>query len=167
MTSLVKYSTLIAVWAITSCQSRQSVESPSEVVDWKLEKDQVNLLLDNWHQAAATANEEVFYGSMTEDCIYLGTDPSEKWLRDELKEWAKKAFERDTAWAFTPFEREIYTDSTTTNLVWFDEKLKTWMGECRGSGVLTKTPEGWKLRQYNLAVTITNARIRDFMAIPQ
>lgn len=154
---------------------KESVTKPSEKGSFELGSEKtetegvklnsINDLLDNWHKAAAEANADQFFGSMTEDCIYLGTDATEKWKRDELRSWAASAFERETAWDFTPYEREVYSESN--DLAWFDEKLDTWMGECRGSGVVKRTPDGWKLKQYNLAVTISNDKIKDFMAIEQ
>jgi hypothetical protein len=104
---------------------------------------------------------------MTKDCIYLGTDPSEKWYRDELREWAAFAFERDTAWAFTPITRALYF-ANDLKTAWFEEKLDTEkMGECRGSGVLTLTKNGWKLKHYNLSVTILNEKMGEFLEIEQ
>lgn len=127
----------------------------------------LNRFLDNWHKAAAEADEDTFFGSMSEDAVYLGTDASEKWRRDEMREWSKKYFERESAWAFTPSNREIYL-SDNGKFAWFDESLDTWMGICRGSGVLQKyegnsNETGWKIRQYNLAVTVPNELIKDFI----
>ncbi len=124
----------------------------------------LDTFMDNWHKAAAEADEDTFFGSMTEDAIYLGTDPSERWLRDELKEWSKKYFERESAWAFTATERH-WTISEDGKMAWFDELLDTWMGICRGSGVLLQTDEGWKLKHYNLAVTVYNDAIEGFKKI--
>lgn len=124
----------------------------------------IHQLLDNWHQAAAVADEEVFFNSMTADAIYLGTDASERWLRDELKEWSAKYFAKESAWAFKPHDRHIYfTNDNST--AWFDEKLDTWMGDCRGSGVVQKTPEGWKIKHYNLAVAVPNETINGYIEL--
>lgn len=124
------------------------------------ETEKLNLLLNQWHEAAAKADENTFFGFMSEDCIYIGTDVTEKWRRDELKSWSQKYFERESAWSFKPFDREIYFSQNTA---WFDEKLETWMGICRASGVLIKTEEGWKLNHYQLSVTIDNDKIQDFI----
>ena len=72
----------------------------------------VHCLLDDWHRAAAIADEDVFFGSMTADGIYLGTDATERWERDEMKEWSKKYFERESAWDFTPISRHLYFPTT-------------------------------------------------------
>ena len=128
----------------------------------KAEEEILHILIDQWHQAAATADEDIFFGFMTVSCIYLGTDITEKWKRDELKEWSIKFFDRESAWAFTPFEREIYFSGNTA---WFDEKLETWMGECRGSGVLVYIDGEWKLDHYHLSVTIPNEKIQGFISL--
>ena len=134
------------------------------VIDTEKDRKDLHLLLDSWHLSAATADEDVFFGLMTEDCIYLGTDETEKWKRDELKEWSTEYFDRESAWSFTSFDREIYF-SSDGKTAWFDEKLNTWMGVCRGSGVLLKTAEGWKLRQFNLAVLVPNDKIKGFIEL--
>ncbi len=104
----------------------------------------------------------LFSDSMTQDAIYLGTDKTERWLRDELKAWSAKYFERESAWAFKPFDRNIYV-SEDGDMAWWEEKLDTWMGVCMGSGVLSKTSEGWKIRHFHLSVTIDNDKIQDFI----
>lgn len=137
--------------------------------DCRIEADdelQIGQLLDNWHNAAATADEAVFFGSMTSDAIYLGTDKTERWLRDELKEWSAKYFERESAWAFKPFDRNIYI-SEDGKMAWWEEKLDTWMGVCMGSGVLSKTSQGWKIRHFHLGVTIDNDKIQDFIKLAE
>jgi len=41
-------------------------------------------------------------------------------------------------------------------MAWFDELLNTQMKICRGSGVLIKTDNTWKIQQYVLSMTIPN-----------
>jgi hypothetical protein len=126
--------------------------------------DQINAFIDQWHFAAATADEDVFFGSMTKDGIYLGTDDSERWLRDELKSWARSAFDREVAWDFKPHSREVYF-SEDLKTAWFEEKLDTWMGPCRGSGVLIYKNKEWKITHYNLAVTVPNDAVTVFKTL--
>lgn len=124
----------------------------------------IHKLMDAWHHAAAVADEEVFFGTMTSDGIYLGTDATERWLRDDMREWSKKFFDRDTAWAFTPHDRQVYF-SSDGQTAWFEELLDTWMGLCRGSGVLVNSTDGWKIKHYNLAVTVPNDAINGFIEL--
>ena len=57
--------------------------------------------------------------------------------------------------SFTTLERNIYMNDAA-DVVWFDELIATWMGTCRGSGVLEKKGNSWKMRQYVLSITIPN-----------
>ena len=125
---------------------------------------ELNNFMNNWHKAAATADEEIFFESMAADGIYIGTDATEKWKRDEMKTWSKKYFDRDSAWDFTTIDREIYL-SNDEDTAWFEESLDTWMGVCRASGVLVNTKEGWKIKHYHLSVTVPNDNVDDFLKI--
>lgn len=124
----------------------------------------INQFMDNWHKAAATADEEVFFGSMTEDGIYLGTDKTEKWTRDEMAEWANEYFQKESAWSFTATERDIYF-SEDGKTAWLNEKLDTWMGVCKGTAVLILKEDGWKIALYDLSVTIDNDKIENFLEL--
>jgi hypothetical protein len=124
----------------------------------------VNIFLNNWHQAAAKADELVFFDSMDENGIYIGTDATECWSRQEFYDWALKYFDRETAWDFRPVSRNIYF-SKDGKTVWFNELLDTWMGVCRGSGTLHAGTNGWKIDQYHLSVTVPNEKIKDFIEL--
>jgi SnoaL-like domain len=114
-------------------------------------------ILDNWHGAAAAADEAKYFSYFTPDAIYLGTDPTERWTRDEFRKWAHPYFARAKAWSFRATSRWI-SFSPDRNTAWFDEMLDTPnMGVCRGSGVLVRAGETWKIAQYNLSIPIPNA----------
>lgn len=127
-------------------------------------QEEVNRLLDNWHHAAAVADEDTFFGSMTEDARYIGTDESEKWKQDELKEWSKAYFAKDSAWDFKKKSRNVYLYSDE-KLAWFDETLDTWMGVCRGSGVVILTGDGWKVQHYVLSIAIPNDKVDAYLEL--
>ena len=123
---------------------------------------QINQLLDNWHQAAAVADENTFFGSMTENARYIGTDEAENWSREELRQWSKEIFKKDSAWDFKKKTRHIYLYDDA-KLAWFDETLDTWMGVCRGSGVVVLTSDGWKIKHYVLSVAVPNDKIQSYL----
>ncbi|MEM9929404.1 MAG: nuclear transport factor 2 family protein [Bacteroidota bacterium] len=120
--------------------------------------------VDAWHHAAAVADEDTFFGSMTESGIYIGTDATERWTRDEFQKWAGFAFERESAWAFTAYDRNIYL-TPDGQYAWWEELLETWMGPCRGSGVAVWQDGGWKIEHYHLSVTVTNDKIEGFLEL--
>ncbi len=121
----------------------------------------IHAFIDAWHKAAASADEDLFFGSMASHGIYLGTDATERWLRDELREWATEAFERESAWAFTARDRELYF-STDKRYVWWEELLDTSMGECRGSGVAAWREGRWQILHYDLAIMVPNEKLESF-----
>ena len=129
-----------------------------------LQEIALNQLMDTWHLAAAKANADVFFGLMAEDAIYIGTDKTERWRRDELREWAKGAFARESAWTFTATERNWRIEGDYQFAV-CDELLETWMGPCRSTAVLTWTNGNWQIIHYQLSVTIDNDKIEDFKAL--
>lgn len=126
----------------------------------------LNQFMDSWHLAAAEANAEEFFGRMREDAIYIGTDKSERWLRDDLRKWSAKAFARESAWTFVASERnwQVHPDQ---QFAICDELLITWMGPCRATAVLTWEKEGWKIIHYQLSVTIDNEKIESFKALQE
>ena len=119
-------------------------------------KETINTTLDNWHKAAAEANFNNYFNVMTEDAIYIGTDPTENWNKQEFIKFSKPYFDRGRAWNFTALERNVYF-SSDGKTVWFDELLNTQMKICRGSGVLVADEKGnWKIKHYVLSMTIPN-----------
>ncbi|OQA00673.1 MAG: hypothetical protein BWY70_00631 [Bacteroidetes bacterium ADurb.Bin408] len=114
-------------------------------------------LLDNFHQAAAQANFEAYFSFFAEDAVFMGTDATERWDKAAFMKWARPFFDRGKVWQFTALQRHISTDKTG-NTAWFDELLDTQMKICRGSGVLVKLDDGWKIRQYVLSMTIPNEK---------
>jgi hypothetical protein len=118
-------------------------------------KTNINLLLNNWHKAAADANYEAYFGKMDSIAVFIGTDATENWTKTQFAAFSKPYFNKGKAWSFKAIERNIYL-SKNKNFVWFDELLDTWMGTCRGSGVLEKINNSWKIKQYVLSVSIPN-----------
>lgn len=153
-------------WKITQITDTRRKDNCFKISPNILFKNEIDTVLNHWHQAAAKAEENIFFDSiMTVDAIYLGTDISERWLRDELKSWAKKVFDKDSAWDFKPYNRNLYFHPNSNEIVWFEESLKTWMGDCRGSGILVYDNGKWKIKHYNLAVSVPNDAMDKYLEI--
>ncbi len=128
------------------------------------EKEQVNKTLDAWHKAAAEANFNSYFGMMTEDAVFIGTDPTENWNFKDFQAYAKPHFDKGKAWSFKALERNVYFDKSG-KLAWFDELLNTQMKICRGSGVLVKIGKEWKIKHYVLSMTIPNDNTNEVVKI--
>src|SRR5690606_26780000 len=122
---------------------------------------QINAAMDAWHKAASDADQASYFDFMHPTCIYLGTDPTERWTKQSFIEFAEPYFKKGKAWTMESKWRNVYFDDTFQT-AWFEELLDTQMGECRGSGVLVKTSNGWLLKHYNLAVTVENDKMKEF-----
>jgi hypothetical protein len=115
----------------------------------------INAFVDEWHDDAAHARL-AYFDKMAPDGVYIGTDKHELWHRDEFKAWAKKFFDRGSAWSFKAVRRNVYA-SPDGSFVWFDEILDTPnMGPCMASGVIRKTGKGFEILHYQLSFAIPN-----------
>lgn len=119
------------------------------------EKKEIDSVINQWHKAAAEANFDNYFGLMTDDAIFIGTDATENWNRKNFEAYSKPHFDRGRAWTFHPLERNIYIDKNN-KIAWFDELLDTSFKICRGSGVLEKVNGKWKIKHYVLSMTIPN-----------
>ncbi len=125
-------------------------------------EDTLNVLLNKWHHDAAQANTEAYFGRIADDGIFLGTDPSEHWLKDSFYVWAAPYFEASRTWTFKPIERHWYS-GPHNDMVWFDELLETQMGVCRGTGVLHRSDGEWEINHYALSLTLPNSKLREYI----
>ena len=130
------------------------------------EKKDIHQVLDAWHEAAANADFQTYFNSMGEQSVFIGTDAMENWQREAFEAFSKPYFDQGKAWAFKARERNIYL-SSDASIAWFDELLDTWMGTCRGSGVLENTEGTWKIRHYVLSITIPNEEIEPVITLNQ
>lgn len=116
----------------------------------------IDTVLNQFHQAAAEADAKIYLNSLTEDAIFLGTDASERWTKQQFTEFVLPYFNQGKGWLYVMKERNISLISNN-NVAFFDELLENQKyGYCRGTGVLVLTEQGWKIRQYNLTFLVPN-----------
>lgn len=127
-------------------------------------QQQINFVLDAWHKAAAQAQFETYFNLMTDDAVFIGTDAKENWNKTAFQAYAKPYFDKGKAWNFKAIERHVYIDKSGT-LAWFDELLSTQMKICRGSGVLVKVGDSWKIQHYVLSMTVPNENVDEVVKI--
>ncbi len=149
---------LFLLFVLISCSENETKKVTA--VNKDTEKEAINVVLNNWHKNAAEANFEAYFNAMSNESIFIGTDASENWNIEAFKSFSKPHFDKGKAWSFKSVERNVYLDASG-KIAWFDELLDTWMGICRGSGVLKKTDNSWKIEHYVLSLTIPNIHIEE------
>ncbi len=136
------------------CLGLIGAASASAATDAELTK-QVNAFVDGWHDDAANTRM-AYFDKIAKDGVYIGTDRSELWTRDEFKAWSKKYFDARSAWTFKATRRNVYA-SADKSLIWFDELLDTKnMGHAMASGVIRKTAKGFEIVHYQLSLAVPN-----------
>jgi hypothetical protein len=86
----------------------------------------------------------------------MGTDDWERWPLQEFTGYVDKRFKDGKGWSYQSLERHV-NFSANGKTAWFDEILfsKKW-GRFRGTGVLIKEHEDWKIAHYSMSILIPN-----------
>lgn len=157
MKPLTQIKIALFVCAVILAQCTTENKSKEEIIT------QIDTTLNHWHKTAANA-DTTFFDFLTEDAIYIGTDATERWTKQEFEDYAMPYFRKGRAWSFTPKKRNIYLNEKC-NFAYFDEVLDTWMGICRASGVVYFINNEWKLKHYQLAMTIPNEKVQEVLKV--
>lgn len=150
-----------AACGLAGCQtaSNEPHRTPSREawVQWKGSE-----VLDDFHDAASKADGTRYFGHFASDAVFLGTDAKERWTLAEFKAFAEPHFSKGKGWTYTLVPETRFCKETGDGVIVFDELLENEkLGRCRGSGVLVKRGEGWKVLQYNLTMTVPNEIAED------
>lgn len=134
----------------------------------------VAAVLDAFHAAAAKADGATYFDLFVPDSrvsVFIGTDATERWSLDEFRAFAKPYFENGKGWTYAATKRTVtFVPATVTQaaagagaeptVAFFDELLdNAKYGVCRGSGVLVRIGDRWRIAQYNLSKPIPNERM--------
>lgn len=151
--------TLVCVLALHACSPATTpVATDATMASTREAEAAITHELDDFHDAAAKADEARYFAHLDASAVFLGTDATERWSVAEFRAYAHPHFAKGKAWAFHATRRAIRVD-TSGRLAWFDEDLATQnLGPARGSGVLILSNDRWLITQYNLALTIPNER---------
>lgn len=144
---------IFVFFLITGCAS---------VLKQEVKINEVHQLIDSWHRDAANADLN-YFNFMANKSVYIGTAHEEVWTKEAFIAFAKPYFEKGKAWDFKPYERNMYV-ANDQQTIWFDEKLDTWMGICRGTGILIYEHSGWKLAHYTLSMAVPNECVREVIS---
>src|SRR5436309_11098494 len=101
----------------------------------------VGSALDDFHDAAARADEDRYFAHFAPDGVFLGTDATERWNVAAFRAYAHPYFARGKAWSFRAVRRAV---TIRGDLAWFDENLETQnLGPARGTGVVALRNGRW------------------------
>ena len=128
------------------------------------EESDIDNLLSDWHNAAASVDQEKFFSYIDDNGIYIGTDSTEIWTKQEFYDWSTPHFNQNKTWTFQATQRHIYF-SDDRNVAWFDELIDYGSGTLRGSGVLQHKHGEWKIMQYVLSVPVPNEKFKEVMEV--
>jgi hypothetical protein len=125
---------------------------------------ELDSVLDDFHAAASEASEPRYFGHLAPNVVFLGTDPTERWVGEEFRQFVHSHFPAGRGWTYVPRTRSV-TLARDGQTAWFDEELESeWYGICRGTGVLQLHDGEWKLEQYNLSIPVPNALSAEVVA---
>ena len=152
-------SSTMAVLAFTLLTAAALAPGAGRAGDQPAESDagfraRVDAFVDEWHADAAQARL-AYFDKISADGVYIGTDKSERWTRDEFKAWARRFFDRPSAWSFTPLQRNL-AFTPDRSVIWFDEQLRSEMGILQASGVMRATADGFEIVHYQLSIAVPN-----------
>jgi ketosteroid isomerase-like protein len=154
----------VLILALTACAGRSVPPSPPPFDRAEAER-RVARELDDFHDAAAHADEARYFAHFAPDAVFLGTDATERWDVAAFRAYAHTRFAGGRGWVYHPQRRSI-SFATDGKVAWFEEDL---LGEnagpTRGSGVLVAADGRWLIAQYNLTFTIPNDRFEDLRRI--
>jgi hypothetical protein len=128
-------------------------------------REEIAAVLDDFHDAAARADEERYFAHFADGGVFLGTDATERWDAAAFRTYAHPHFAKGKAWTFRGTRRRI---AVRDDVAWFEEDLETQnLGPARGSGVLALSQGRWLIEQYVLSVTVPNEKfpaVKDLLA---
>ncbi len=117
----------------------------------------VGKVIDDFHDAAAHGDKERYFGHLTDDAVYLGTDEWERWPKyPDFDDYVDGRFKDGSGWTYKSVDRTIRFNDRS-DVAWFDEVLYSdTNGRFRGTGVLTRQSGHWKLEHYAMSFLIFN-----------
>jgi ketosteroid isomerase-like protein len=120
------------------------------------ERAAIDAVLDDWHAAAAASDLERYMSHMADEGVFLGTDATERWSKAEFRAYAARPFSQGRGWSMRMRRRSV---TLRGDVAIFDEDLDAQnLGPARGSGVLAREGDRWRILQYNLTITVPNER---------
>ena len=132
------------------------------------EEAAIGKVLDDFHDAAAHGDRDRYLGHMTDDAVFMGTDEWERWpKRPDFVDYVDSRFRDGSGWSYRSVERHINLASSG-DVAWFDEvDISETNGRFRGTGVLVKQGDEWKIAHYAMSFLIFNENWQDVIELTE
>lgn len=126
----------------------------------------IGAVLDNFHAAAARGDKDDYLALMTDDGVFLGTDEWERWPKQpEFVDYVGSRFKDGAGWDYRSVERNIRV-ADSGDFAWFDEVLFSEPnGRFRGTGVLVRQRDSWKISHYAMSFIVLNENWTDVIEL--
>lgn len=154
----------VALTAAAAQAACASLAQQGRAAERQGEEARVGQTLDALHAAAARADGPAYFALYTPDAVFIGTDVTERWTLPQFRAYAQPFFSQGKGWIYKVRTRRV-AFAPDGDTAWFDEVLDSQSyGTSRGTGVLLRTPAGWRVAQYALTFPIPNDLAKDLTA---
>lgn len=127
-------------------------------------RSEVEALLDTFHAAASNADEDRYFSTLTDSMVFLGTAPGERWEGAAWRNFVHSYFSHGKGWTYVPADRSVDIASDG-HVAWFDETVANeHFGACRGTGVVRRIGDEWRIEQYNLTIPVPDELALELVA---
>jgi ketosteroid isomerase-like protein len=129
---------------------------PSGPVQAATEEAAIAAVLDDFHDAADKGDKARYLGHFTRDGVFMGTDDWERWPLPAFSAYVDERFKDGKGWSYRAVERHVRL-APGGGTAWFDEITESpkW-GRFRGTGVLLKQGDRWKIAHYAMSFLVPN-----------
>ena len=145
---IVRMTLLVATLTLAGCASAQR--------NWQDMPAEVEHVLDDFHAAAAEGDANRYLAHFADNGVFFGTDATERWTVQQFEPYVRRGF-ADGGWTYVPRDRTVFINHDD-GTAWFDEMLDGSTGiVARGTGVLVRDGDRWRVAQYNFSVPFPNS----------
>lgn len=115
--------------------------------------------------AAEKADSDKYFSCLAENGIFFGTDPGERYTRDQLKAVLDPYFKKGIGWKHEIKQRHVYV-GPNDKIGWFEEQSeRDKVGTMRTTGVVMRKANDWVIVQYNVSILVPNEAVEDLVKL--
>lgn len=127
---------------------------------------EIGQVIDDFHDAAAHGDRDRYLGHLTDDAVFMGTDEWERWPKHpDFVNYVGSRFQDGSGWNYRSVDRKIRV-ADSGDIAWFDEVVfSETNGRFRGTGVVVRESDGWKIAHYAMSFLVLNENWEDVIEL--